>query len=97
MKRHPIAVAVAAIAALAFTAADPAAAARVKPKAKANVACADVPKTFSWDFLTSTSAPRPNGCAPAVFTNGHFVGQDPDPYIRSQLLRDPATGYRNDF
>lgn len=97
MKPSLIAIAVAAIVALALSAADPAAAARVKPKAKANVACAPQPKSFSWDFVTSTRAPQPNGCAPAVFTNGHYVGQDPDPYIRSQLLRDPATGYRNEF
>ena len=38
-------------------------------------------------------APQPNGCAPPVFVNGQYVGQDPDPFIRQQLLRDPRTGY----
>ena len=42
-------------------------------------------------------APQPNGCAPPVYSGGQYVGQDPDPYIRSQLLRDPATGYTNNF
>ena len=38
-------------------------------------------------------APRANGCAPAVYAYGHYVGQDPDPFIRQQLNRDPQTGY----
>lgn len=38
-------------------------------------------------------APQPNGCAPPVYAYGHYVGQDPDPYIRLQLKRDPITGY----
>lgn len=37
--------------------------------------------------------PQPNGCAPPVYAYGHFVGQDPDPFIREQLNRDPRTGY----
>jgi hypothetical protein len=37
--------------------------------------------------------PHPNGCAPAVYQYGKYVGQDPDAGIRQQLLRDPATGY----
>lgn len=37
--------------------------------------------------------PQPNGCAPPVYAYGHFVGQDPDPFIRRQLNRDPRTGY----
>jgi hypothetical protein len=37
--------------------------------------------------------PQPNGCAPAVYTYGRYVGQDPDPFIRQQLNRDPRTGY----
>jgi hypothetical protein len=38
-------------------------------------------------------APRANGCAPAVYAYGRYVGQDPDPFIRQQLNRDPQTGY----
>ncbi|MFA6267034.1 MAG: hypothetical protein WC670_15125 [Pseudolabrys sp.] len=37
--------------------------------------------------------PRPNGCSPAVYEYGRFIGQDPDPNIRIQLLRQPETGY----
>jgi hypothetical protein len=37
--------------------------------------------------------PQPNGCAPPVYTYGRYVGQDPDPFIRQQLNRDPRTGY----
>jgi hypothetical protein len=36
--------------------------------------------------------PQPNGCAPAAFAGGHYLGQDPDPHIRLQLNRDPRTG-----
>ncbi len=36
--------------------------------------------------------PQPNGCAPAAFAGGHYLGQDPDPFIRLQLNRDPRTG-----
>jgi hypothetical protein len=39
------------------------------------------------------TGPQPNGCAPPVYAYGKYVGQDPDPNIRLQLLRDPATGY----
>lgn len=37
--------------------------------------------------------PQPNGCAPPVYAYGRYVGQDPDPFIRQQLNRDPRTGY----
>jgi hypothetical protein len=66
--------------------------ARVKHIARPQ--CADQPYPFSWDFLIpGHSAPKPNGCAPPVYTFGQYVGQDPDPYIREQLNRDPWTGY----
>lgn len=57
--------------------------------------CVDRPVEFSWyNFLLGTGpAPSPNGCAPPVFSNGHFVGQDPDPFIRHGLRVDPDTGY----
>lgn len=38
-------------------------------------------------------APQPNGCAPPVYAYGRYIGQDPDPFIRLQLKRDPRTGY----
>ena len=67
------------------------AAARVRhPKPR----CVDRPYQFSWDsLLPGQPAPQPNGCSPAVYQYGQYVGQDPDPNIRFQLLRDPATGY----
>jgi hypothetical protein len=70
---------IAAIAALGLLAADPALA-RSKHKAKA--ACADQP-------VPSVM----NGLGPPVYAYGKYVGHDPDPNIRLQLLRDPATGY----
>ena len=88
-----------AIAVLALTAADNASA-RVKyHRHRAYRAhCADRPKTFSWGFLLPGSpAPEPNGCAPPVYEYGRYVGQDPDPNIRFQLRRDPATGYTSDL
>jgi hypothetical protein len=55
--------------------------------------CVDRPLQFSpWSFLTNP-APKPNGCAPPVYVDNDFVGQDPDLSIRYQLHRDPATGY----
>ena len=55
--------------------------------------CADQPYAFSWGGVLTNGAPQPNGCAPAIYQYGYYIGQDPDPNIRSQLLRDPATGY----
>jgi hypothetical protein len=87
---------IAAIAVMSLFAADPALA-RVKHKAK--TACADqpVPSVMSglasYLLLPTDRAPQPNGCAPPVYAYGKYVGQDPDPNIRFQLLRDPATGY----
>lgn len=88
MKIGRIMIAVAALGAV--VAADPAFA-RAKHKAKPQ--CVDRPYEFSWRFLLPGPAPQPNGCAPAVYQYGKYIGQDPDPNIRQQLLRDPATGY----
>ena len=55
--------------------------------------CVDGPYPFSWSGLFDNTAPHPNGCAPPVYSNGHFVGQDPDPFIRQGLRRDPESGY----
>jgi len=39
-------------------------------------------------IFSTGSEPQANGCAPAVYSGGRFVGQDPDPNIRLQLRRD---------
>jgi hypothetical protein len=59
--------------------------------------CVDRPYDFSLDKLLFGPAPEPNGCSPAVYQFGRYVGQDPDPNIRFQLRRDPATGYTSDL
>jgi len=79
---------------LSFVAADPALA---RAKHKAQRQCIDRPQEFSWERLLLSPAPQPNGCAPAVYARGRFVGQDPDPNIRFQLHRDPDTGYYSDY
>ncbi len=88
MKLHWLVV---GLAALGVVAADPALA-RVKKKAKPQ--CIDRPVQFSWHKFFNGPAPRPNGCSPPVFVNGEFIGQDPDPRIRFQLMRVPETGYK---
>ena len=80
-----------ALAALAVAAPGPAAA-RSKHPPQRN-ACADRPYQFSWLGFLTNPAPAPNGCAPPVYAFGKYIGQDPDPNIRHQLRRDPATGY----
>jgi hypothetical protein len=81
-----------ALAALALTAADAASARARHHRVRAH--CADRPNQFSWGFLLpGQRAPHPNGCAPPVYAYGKYVGQDPDPNIRHQLMRDPTTGY----
>jgi len=79
------------VAAVAMIAADPALA-RVKHKAISR--CANPPvERSSISLFSIRPEPQPNGCAPPVYAYGKYVGQDPDPNIRQQLLRDPATGY----
>lgn len=77
------------IAGFALLAADPALA-RVRHKA---ARCVDRPSTFSLDKLIFGGPPPPNGCAPPVYAYGRYIGQDPDQNIRSQLKRDPQSGY----
>ena len=85
-------IAIAAIGLIAgLVAADPASA-RPK-KQKVARACVEQPQTFTFGGIFTNRAPQANGCAPAVYARGRYVGQDPDPFIRSQLLRDPDTGY----
>jgi hypothetical protein len=57
--------------------------------------CSDRPLQFSWWGFLTNPPPGPNGCAPPVYVNGKYVGQDPDPNIRFQLHRDPASGYNS--
>jgi hypothetical protein len=84
------AVAAASLAALAATTADPALA---RTKHKMYSQCDARAPTFTWGGIVTNPAPQPNGCSPPVFAYGRFVGQDPDQFIRSQLARDPQTGY----
>jgi hypothetical protein len=85
-----------AIVAIGVIAAEPALA---RTKQRTKLRCADQQVHFSWDglgrylFIPTDRAPKPNGCSPAVYTFGKFIGQDPDRNIRFQLNRDPATGY----
>ena len=71
----------------------PALARHKQPKQKIARACVERPQTFTFGGIFFNPAPRPNGCAPAVYNYGRYVGQDPDPFIRQQLMRDPQTGY----
>jgi hypothetical protein len=92
-------IAIAAIgltAGVALVATDPALAQAKKskqPRQKIARACVDRPQTFTFGGIFFNPAPQANGCAPAVYARGRYVGQDPDPFIRSQLLRDPDSGY----
>ena len=79
---------------LSLLAADTASA---KSRHKARAHCIDRPATFSVWGVFANPRRQPNGCAPPVYSYGEYVGQDPDPFIRLQLLRDPATGYSSEF
>lgn len=89
---------VVALAGLSVIAVDPALA-RAKKHKVVRSHCIDRPVHFSWDnalhdlIVPTDRAPQPNGCSPAVYNYGQYVGQDPDRNIRFQLNRDPATGY----
>jgi hypothetical protein len=45
-------------------------------------------RSLSEIFFSFGQEPRANGCAPAVHDHGQFIGQDPDPNVRLQLLRN---------
>ena len=60
---------------------------------KARTACTAQPYQFTFEGVCLNRKPRANGCAPAVYGYGEYIGQDPDPNIRLQLLRDPESGY----
>jgi hypothetical protein len=57
---------------------------------RAPAGCVDARTNFSIVGMLFSTGPEPqaNGCAPAVYSGGRFVGQDPDPNIRLQLRRD---------
>lgn len=47
------------------------------------------PQRSVMETLFSTGpTPQANGCAPGVYSGGRFIGQDPDPNVRLQMLRD---------
>ncbi|HTT47492.1 MAG TPA: hypothetical protein VMG39_05740 [Pseudolabrys sp.] len=77
----------------AVAAADPALA-RVRHHHKVVRHCVNPPREVGLYGFLFNPAPEPNGCAPPVYAYGRYQGQDPDPYIRLQLERDPKTGYR---
>jgi hypothetical protein len=78
-----------ALTVLGVVATDPALA---RSRHKARPHCVDRPLEFSWSGFWFNPPPKWNGCSPPVYVNGEFVGPDPDPNIRAQLRRDPATG-----
>jgi hypothetical protein len=61
-----------------------------KSRHRAPPGCVDTRTHFSVMEMIFSTGPEPqaNGCAPAVYSGGRFVGQDPDPNIRLQLRRD---------
>jgi hypothetical protein len=95
MKSRWLFVAGVALAGLAVAAADPALARSRHHKVRP--VCANPPVQFSLERLLFNGPPHPNGCAPSVFAYGEYIGQDPDPRIRHDLRRDPATGYAYDL
>jgi hypothetical protein len=62
-----------------------------KPRHHAPAHCVGGRQPFTLvEMLFSTGpAPQANGCAPAVYEGGRFVGQDPDPNVRLELRRNP--------
>lgn len=73
-------------------AAGPALAAKAKKKIVRS-ACQDQIGGPTWRGILFNGAPQPNGCSPPVYYGSRYIGQDPDPNIRFQLLRQPETGY----
>ena len=45
-------------------------------------------RTLMGMLFSTGPTPQANGCAPPVYSGGRFVGQDPDPNVRLQMLRD---------
>jgi hypothetical protein len=61
-----------------------------QPRHRSAPNCVDPRSRFSVLEMIFSTGPEPqaNGCAPAVYSGGRFVGQDPDPNVRLQLRRD---------
>jgi hypothetical protein len=81
------------LAALSVAGADAAAARtkhRVKPRCVAQPAAYPSLGTLLFGYRPPQ---QPNGCAPPVYENGRFLGQDPDANIRFQMQRDPDQSY----
>ncbi len=57
------------------------------------VACVDQIGGPTFLGILFNAEPLPNGCSPPVHIYGRYIGQDPDPNIRFQLMRQPETGY----
>jgi hypothetical protein len=72
-------------------AATPALAQNSRHRAPAHCIDGRQPFTLVEMLFSAGPAPQANGCAPAVYEGGRFVGQDPDPNVRLQLRRD--SGY----
>ncbi len=73
---------------------EPAFAAKAKKKMKvARSVCQDNYGGPTLRGIWFNGEPRPNGCSPPVYYGSRYIGQDPDPFIRLQLLREPETGY----
>jgi hypothetical protein len=87
MKSSWLVVALAALAVMAAGSAD------ARHRHKTKLRCIERPAAFSWTGFLSNPKPGPNGCSPPVYAYGQYIGQDPDPFIRLQLRRDPDTGY----
>jgi hypothetical protein len=81
-----------AVAALSLATAE-SASARAKRHPPQRAQCIDRPYEFSWLGILTNPRPEPNGCSPPVYQYNRYIGQDPDPNVRFQLRRDPATGY----
>ena len=50
------------------------------------------PDTFSLEVSCLGRVPDRTAAPRRSIEYGHYIGQDPDPFIRLQLRRDPATG-----
>jgi hypothetical protein len=86
-----------AAAALAIAVATPALAHKHRHHAPA--LCTDARQPFTLVEMLFSTGPEPqgNGCAPAVYEGGRFIGQDPDPNVRLELRRNSGNeGYHFD-
>ena len=92
MRLQMMATACAALTLAGLLAAGPAEA-RKKHAYRVPPQCIDRPAPLTLQGILFNTRPVPNGCAPPVFANGEYVGQDPDPFIRQYLRQDPQSGY----